>query len=78
MEQKTKKIVSVEMDAELVEKIDELAETASLSRSRLIANFCDVGVDYLEFMDNIGAVAVVKVFKEMKENFRKTKKVRYA
>lgn len=78
MENKKLKIIGLQVDQVLVDRIDTLAEKASLSRSKLMMNLLEVGVDYLEFMDDLGIVAVVKVFKDMKENFKKTKKVRCA
>jgi metal-responsive CopG/Arc/MetJ family transcriptional regulator len=78
MKNKKLKIIGLQVDQVLVDRIDTLAVKADISRSKLMMNLLEVGVDYLEFMDDLGVVAVVKVFKDMKENFKKTKKVSYA
>lgn len=67
MSEKTKgQSVTVWMSADLLERVDKVARSARISRSRMIANLVDLGLDDAELLDRMGVIrfgAALKAFK---------------
>lgn len=65
--------VTIWIKKDLVDRIDKLAEKADITRSKLITNLVDVGVEEVEVLDTLGVLAVAKVFEDMRERFKKSR-----
>ena len=66
-----KQAVTIWIDKSLVERIEKLAQKGDLTRSKLITNIIEVGVEDVEIMDKIGVWATARVFKDMRERLKK-------
>lgn len=66
-----KQAVTIWIDKGLVAKIEALAEKGGLTRSKLITNLIEVGVEELESMNKLGIWATLRVFEDMRQWFKK-------
>jgi metal-responsive CopG/Arc/MetJ family transcriptional regulator len=62
--------VTIWIKKDLVDKIDKLAEKADITRSKLITNLVDVGVEEAEFMNKFGIWAAAKVFEDIRQRLK--------
>ena len=65
-----KQAVTVWLSKDLVEKLDRFAEDGGLTRSKLIANILDVGIEELVIMDKFGVWAIAKIFEDIRQRLR--------
>ena len=63
--------VTVWVKKDLVSRIDNLAEKGGLSRSKLIANLLEVGVEEIEVADKVGFWALARVYQDLRERLKK-------
>lgn len=68
-----KKAVTIWISKEMVERIDRLAKKGDLTRSKLLSNVIEVGVEELEIMDKTGIWAMAKIFEDIRQRLRKRK-----
>jgi len=68
-----KQAVTIWIKKDLVEKIDRLAEKGDLTRSKLISNLVEVGVEEISIMDKVGVWAMARIFEDIKQRLRGNK-----
>ena len=68
-----KQAVTIWIKKDLVEKIDRLAEKGYLTRSKLISNLVEVGVEEISIMDKVGVWAMARIFEDIKQRLRGNK-----
>jgi metal-responsive CopG/Arc/MetJ family transcriptional regulator len=66
-----KQAVTIWVDKGLVVKIEALAEKGGLTRSKLITNLIEVGVEELVAMNKLGMWATLRVFEDIRQYFKK-------
>ena len=66
-----KQAVTIWMDKSTLAKIEKLAAKGDITRSKLITNIVEVGVEELEVMNKLGIWATARVFEDMRQWFRK-------
>jgi metal-responsive CopG/Arc/MetJ family transcriptional regulator len=66
-----KQAVTIWIDKDLVERIEKLAQKGDITRSKLITNIIEVGVEEVEAMDKLGIWAVGRVFEDIRQWLRK-------
>jgi len=66
-----KQAVTIWVDKGLVVKIEALAEKGGLTRSKIITNLIDVGVEELEAMNKLGLWATLRVFEDIRQWLKK-------
>ena len=62
--------IAVTIDPELLKKIDRLAGSVELSRSRFVENLLTAGVETIEDLESTGLWSTSKLVAEIKERFR--------
>ena len=62
--------VTIWIDKGLVARIEVLAEKGGLTRSKLITNLIDVGVEELEVMNKFGLWAPLRVFEDIRQRLK--------
>ena len=65
-----KQAVTIWIKKDLVEKIDSLAEKGDLTRSKLISNLVEVGVEELTIMNKVGLWAMAKIYEDIRQRLR--------
>jgi metal-responsive CopG/Arc/MetJ family transcriptional regulator len=76
MKKKTKdaKIqVTIQLEQEALQKIDEVAERVKLSRSQLCANLIVMGLDDAKLLDDFGLISVAGYIRGMLDHFNSNK-----
>ncbi|MBN1545266.1 MAG: ribbon-helix-helix protein, CopG family [Syntrophaceae bacterium] len=66
-----KQAVTIWIDKKTLEKIEKLAAKGDITRSKLITNIVEVGVEDLEVMNKLGVWATARVFEDMRQWFKK-------
>jgi len=64
---KTKKMCSVELDKEVVDRIDKLAEKCGITRHQMMKNFIESCTAEGEFLSKVGLIYTVKKMKDFLE-----------
>lgn len=64
---KPKKIVSIYIEQKLDVRLERIAVKGGVSKSKIMENMLIVGVDYLETMDNLGVLAIARIFEDMRQ-----------
>ena len=67
--ERLKKQYNVQLEDEVVERIDKLAEMLYLSRSQLMRNFILMGLEDGEILNRTGVLRVVKIGRDIREKF---------
>jgi len=67
MANKGKKMITIELDLDLVDRLDKLAETCGISRHQLMKNFIDSCTSEGEFLSKVGIIYTVKKMKNFLE-----------
>ena len=62
--------VTIWIKKDLVSRIETLAEKGELTRSRLITNIIEIGVEELEVMNKFGMWAAARVFRDFRERLQ--------
>lgn len=62
--------VTVWIHKDTVDRIEKLAAEADMTRSKLITNIIDVGVEELEVMDKLKLWAAARVFEDIRQYLR--------
>ncbi len=65
-----KQAVTIWIKKDLVEKIDQFAEKGDLTRSKLISNLVEVGVEELTIMNKVGLWAMARIFEDIRQRLR--------
>ena len=65
-----KQAVTIWIRKDLVAKIDALAEKGDLTRSKLISNLVEVGVEELTVMNKVGLWAMAKIYEDIRQRLR--------
>jgi metal-responsive CopG/Arc/MetJ family transcriptional regulator len=65
-----KQAVTIWIKKDLVTKIDALAEKGDLTRSKLISNLVEVGVEELTIMNKVGIWAMAKIYEDIRQRLR--------
>lgn len=68
-----KQAVTIWIKKDLVSKIDALAEKGDLTRSKLISNLVEVGVEELTVMNKVGLWAMAKIYEDIRQRLRARK-----
>jgi len=63
---------SIWISQEILKDMDEVAEMASLTRSKLIQNMVEVGIDEIELFQKIGIVKLSLISLELRKQWQKT------
>lgn len=63
-----KKQYTIMLKPSVVAEIDRIAERVNLTRSQLMGNFIDFGLDETKGMERIGLIKAVSVYRKMKGN----------
>jgi predicted DNA-binding protein len=71
-----KMAMTIWLDKSLVARLDQLAKKGELTRSKLVANIIEVGVEELEVMNKFGVWAVARIFENWKQRLRGKEKKR--
>ena len=69
-EKADKQAVTIWIKKDLVEKLDQFAEKGDLTRSKLISNLVEVGVEELTIMNKVGLWAMARIFEDIKQRLR--------
>lgn len=64
------KQVAIWLPGDILPRVDALAHTLRLSRSRLCTNLITVGVEELESMDTVGLVAMAGAIQKLADQIR--------
>jgi len=67
---KEKRSVTLWISKDLAERADRLAEKGGITRTKLLSNLAEIGIDELERLDSWGMMVAVRVFEEMKEKLK--------
>jgi metal-responsive CopG/Arc/MetJ family transcriptional regulator len=59
--------VTIWINKGLVDRIEKLAQKGDLTRSKLITNIIEVGVEELEIMNKLGIWATLRVFEDIRQ-----------
>ncbi len=65
--------VTIWIKKDLVEKIDQFAEKGDLTRSKLISNLVEVGVEELTIMNKVGIWAMARIYEDIRQRLRGNK-----
>ena len=71
------RIVNFALPIVMADRLDRLAEMGGLSRSRLIVNLVEAGIEFLESCEGWGVFAVRRVFDDMKSAFGAKRKYKF-
>ena len=66
-------IIHVRMKNELAEELTRLAKKADVTRTRMINNLVEVGIDELKQTEQLGVFAFAKVMRDWKESIKQGK-----
>jgi len=66
-----KQAVTIWIDKGLVDRLEVLAAKGDITRSKLITNIVEVGVEELEVMNKLGIWATARVFEDIRQWFKK-------
>ncbi|MDD5474893.1 MAG: hypothetical protein PHU03_00085 [Syntrophales bacterium] len=70
--------VTIWINKDLVAQIDTLAEKGDLTRSKLIGNIIEVGVEELQVMNKLGIWAAARIFEDIRQALKNRHKRRKA
>lgn len=62
--------IPIKLDEEFINKLDELAEKAGLSRHQLLKNIIRVGLEEAEILSKVGIIKLGVIFRDLPESFR--------
>ena len=65
--------VTIWINKDLVKKIDQFAEKGDLTRSKLISNLVEVGVEELTIMNKVGIWAMARIYEDIRQRLRGNK-----
>jgi predicted DNA-binding protein len=66
-----KQAVTIWIDKSLAERIEKLAQKGDITRSKLITNIIEVGVEEIEIMDKMGFWAPARIFEDIRQWLKK-------
>jgi len=67
MATQNKRLLSVELDLELIERLDKLAKNCGISRHQLMKNFIESCTSEGEFLSKVGLIYTAKKMKDFIE-----------
>ena len=67
--ERARKQYNVQLEDEVIERIDRLAASLDLPRSQVIRNLIMVGLDDAEVLNKTGVLKVISVAKEVRRKF---------
>lgn len=65
-----KQAITIWISKDLVAKIDRLAEKGELTRSKLISNLVEVGVEEVAIMDKVGIWAMARIYEDIRQRLK--------
>lgn len=65
-----KRLLSVLVPVSYIDEIDRIAVKMQLTRSELVRNIIDVGLDQVRIIDKTGAFGAVGVFRRLMDSLR--------
>ena len=66
--------VTIWIKKDLVTQIDQFAEKGDLTRSKLISNLVEVGVEELTIMNKVGIWAMARIYEDIRQRLRGNKR----
>ncbi len=67
--ERTRKQYSVQLEDEIVERVDKLAEKIGVTRSQMLRTALITGLEEGEFLNRTGVITIVKFGMDLKEKF---------
>jgi predicted DNA-binding protein len=67
--ERPKKQYNVQLEDEVIERIDKLAEKFELNRSQILRNFILMGLEDAEILNKTGVLTVIKIGREIRKKF---------
>lgn len=66
--------LGLQFEAEIVARLDSIAEKAGISRAQLIRNLVEVNLEEVEALQAVGILSLVRFLDDMKERVREKRK----
>lgn len=67
--ERTRKQYAVQLEDDIIERVDRLAEKLDLNRSQMLRNMIISGLEDTEILNKSGMIYVVKIARDIKEKF---------
>lgn len=67
--ERTRRQYSVQLEDEIIARIDKLAEKLDLTRSQILRNFVLTGLEDAEILNKSGVFNIIKIGKDIRKKF---------
>ncbi len=67
--ERPRKQYNVQLEDDVIERVDKLAEKFELNRSQILRNFILMGLEDAEILNKTGVLTVIKIGREIRKKF---------
>jgi predicted DNA-binding protein len=67
--ERPRKQYNVQLEDDVIERVDKLAEKFELNRSQILRNFILMGLEDAEILNKTGVLTVIKIGREIRQKF---------